>query len=311
VTDGIGGRLSDSAVAYTVWMCLIWGATWIAAKAGVSAVPPVLFAATRFIAAGLLLFGWLIARREPLGLARADWGKVLGVSLLMVSLCYSLLFWGMGFVNSGTAALVDLSLTPVFLLVFAMAHGEERFSRERALAIALGVAGLAVLFGPKALAGSHSRAMELVGGGAIVVSAAIYSWGSVLARPLLRAYPSTLMAALTTLVGGIVLLVGSVAFEPGARAALSGHWGLGAWIGWAFLVLFGSLVGYVVYMRLLHSWGASRAGAYAFVSPAVAVPLGMVWYGETVGPADLIAMAMMLTAAWLAVRDKTESRVVA
>lgn len=288
-------------------MCLIWGATWIAAKEGVTSVPPALFAATRFIAAGLLLFGWLIARREPLRLARADWAKLLGVSLLMVSLCYSLLFWGMGFVNSGTAALVDLSLTPVFLLLFAIMHGEETFSRKRALAIALGVAGLAVLFGPKAMAGSGRHVMELVGGAAIVISAAIYSWGSVLARPLLRAYPSTLMAALTTLVGGIVLLIGSVAFEPGARAALNGHWGLGAWLGWAFLVLFGSLVGYVVYMRLLHSWGASLAGAYAFVSPVVAVPLGMAWYGERVGPADLIAMAMMLTAAWLAVRDKAEA----
>ena len=284
-------------------MCLIWGATWIAAKEGVTAVPVGLFAATRFTAAGLLLSGWLLVRREKIAVARADWPRLIGVTLMMVCACYALLFWGMKYVNSGTSALVDLSLTPVFLLGFSVLHGEERFDRRRALAIALGVAGLAVLFGPKALAGSSRHAMELVGGAAIVVSAAIYSWGSVLARPLLRAYPSTLMAALTTLVGGIVLLIGSVAFEPGARAALNGHWGLGAWLGWAFLVLFGSLVGYVVYMRLLHSWGASRAGAYAFVSPVVAVPLGMVWYGEKVGPADLVAMVMMLTAAGLAIQS--------
>ena len=283
-------------------MCLIWGATWIAAKEGVSAVPPGLFAATRFLTAGVLLTGWLAATRQKIAIARADWPRLLLVTLMMVCACYALLFWGMKFVNSGTSALVDLSLTPVFLLAFAVLHGEERFDRSRALAIALGVAGLALLFGPKAMAGSR-HVMELVGAAAIITSAAIYSWGSVLARPLLRAYPSTLMAATTTLVGGVILLAGSVAFEPGARAALAGDWGLGAWLGWGFLVLGGSLVGYVVYMRLLHVWGASRAGAYAFVSPAVAVPLGMAWYGEKVGPSDLVAMAMMLTAAWLAIRE--------
>lgn len=284
-------------------MCLIWGATWIAAKEGVSAVPPGLFAATRFLAAGVLLTGWLVAARQKIAIARADWPRLLVVTLMMVCACYGLLFWGMKFVNSGTSALVDLSLTPVFLLAFAVLHGEERFDRSRAVAIGLGVAGLALLFGPKAMAGSR-HVMELVGAAAIIVSAAIYSWGSVLARPLLRAYPSTLMAATTTLAGGLILLAGSVAFEPGARAALAGNWGLGAWLGWGFLVLGGSLVGYVVYMRLLHVWGASRAGAYAFVSPAVAVPLGMAWYGEKVGPGDLVAMAMMLTAAWLAIHER-------
>lgn len=283
-------------------MCVIWGATWIAAKEGVSAVPPGLFAGTRFLAAGVLLTGWLLATRQKVTVARADWPRLVAVTILMVSACYALLFWGMKFVNSGTSALVDLSLTPVFLLAFAVLHGEERFDRNRALAIALGIAGLALLFGPKAMAGSR-HVMELVGAAAIVTSAAIYSWGSVLARPLLRAYPSTLMAATTTLVGGVILLVGSVAFEPGARAALAGNWGLGAWLGWGFLVLGGSLVGYVVYMRLLHVWGASRAGAYAFVSPVVAVPLGMVWYGEKVVPTDVLAMAVMLTSAWLAVRE--------
>jgi drug/metabolite transporter (DMT)-like permease len=262
----------------------------------------VLFAGTRFMAAGLCLYGFLILRRAPLAFARADWPRLLGVTLLMVVACYALLFWGMTFVNSGTAALLDLSLTPVALLAFAILHREERFNLPRAFAIALGVVGIAVLFGPKAMAGSR-HAGELIGGTAIIVSAAFYAWGSVLARPLLRAYPPTLMAASTTLIGGVVLLAGSLLFEPGARGAMRGDWGLPAWLGWAFMVLGGSLAGYTIFMRLLRAWGPSRAGAYAFVSPVVAVPLGMVWYGERLGLPDVIGMAVMLTAAFIAVRE--------
>src|SRR4051812_17268515 len=230
-------------------MCLIWGATWVATKEGISAVPPVLFAGYRFIAAGLCLYGFLLLRRAPLGFARRDWGRLLLVTLLMVSACYSLLFWGMTFVNSGTAALIDLSLTPVALLAFAILHREERFNLPRLLAIGLGVVGLAVLFAPKAMAGAPPPG-GLGGGTAIIVSAALYAWGSVLARPLLRAYPPTLMAAATTLIGGVVLLIGSLAMEPGARAAAHGDWGVRAWLGWAFMVLGGSLAGYTIFMRL-------------------------------------------------------------
>jgi drug/metabolite transporter (DMT)-like permease len=292
----------DLDTALFALMCLIWGATWVAAKEGVSAVPPVLFAAYRFIAAGLCIYGFLLLRRAPLSFARKDWPRLLSVTLLMVSACYSLLFWGMTFVNSGTAALLDLSLTPVALLAFAILHREERFNLPRAVAIGLGVVGVAVLFGPKAMAGSR-HAGELIGGIAIIVSAAFYAWGSVLARPLLRAYPPTLMAASTTLLGGVILLAGSLALEPGARAAAHGDWGVRAWLGWAFMVLGGSLAGYTIFMRLLRAWGPSRAGAYAFVSPVVAVPLGMVWYGERLGLSDGVGMAVMLTAAFIAVRE--------
>ena len=68
-------------------MCLIWGATWIAAKEGVTAVPVGLFAATRFTAAGLLLSGWLLVRREKIAVARADWPRLIGVTLMMVCAC--------------------------------------------------------------------------------------------------------------------------------------------------------------------------------------------------------------------------------
>ncbi len=284
-------------------MCLIWGATWIAVKAGISVVPPSLFAGTRFIVAGSVLLLFLRWRGERPRIARADLPRLAAVTLLMVVATYALLFWGARFVSSGLAAILDLAFMPVALLTIGALLGEDRFTLARGCGVAVGIGGLLILFGPKAFAGGAAASpMELIGGAAIVLCALVYSFGSVLARPLLRSYPPMLLSGVTLLGGGIVLLAGSLCLEPGARPALSGHWGTAAWAGWAFLVLFGSLVAFTIYLHLVGEWGASRAGAYAFVSPAVAVLLGMWVFGEVVTPVDALGMATMLAGAWLTLR---------
>ena len=58
----------------------------------------------------------------------------------------------------------------------------------------------------------------------------------------------------------------------------------------------------IIYFVLVRDWGASRAGTYAFVSPVIAVLLGVAVYGESVGVLDAAGMALMLAAAALAMR---------
>jgi drug/metabolite transporter (DMT)-like permease len=234
----------------------------------------------------------------------------------MVSATYALLFWGAQFVNSGLAAILDFAFLPVTLLAVGALLGEDRFSRARTAGVALGVAGLLVLFGPQALDGGSGNGAAggtiwFLGGGAIVLSALVFSVGSVLARPLLRAYPPALVSGVTTLGGGVVLVAGALALEPGAIAALSGRWGWGAWASWGFLVLFGSLVAYTAFLHLVREWGASRAGSYAFVSPVIAVLLGVLAFGEAVTLTDALGMVIMLVGAWLTLRPVEPEQVAA
>jgi len=289
-------------------MCLVWGSTWIAMKVGVEAVPPVLFAGTRFIGAGTLLLAWAHLRGERILVRREDWLRFAAVTVLMTALSYALIFWGAVHVSSGLAAVIDLSFLPIALLGIAVALGEERFDMRRALAIGLGVAGLVILFAPRVASELKGTVMEVWGGLAIIVSAFVYSLGSVLARPLLRRYPPTAMSGAMLLPGGLLMVAGSLAFEPGASAALDGRWGWAAWAGWAFLVLFGSLLAYTYYLVLVRDWGASRAGTYAFISPVIAVVLGVVILGEEVRTSDVVGMAVMLLASWQALREQDTAR---
>jgi drug/metabolite transporter (DMT)-like permease len=69
-----------------------------------------------------------------------------------------------------------------------------------------------------------------------------------------------------------------------------------AWLALGYLVVFGSLAGFGSYVFLLKHASPARASTYAFVNPLVAVVLGSVIAGETVGPRTGLAALLIVTA---------------
>ncbi len=280
-------------------MCLIWGLTWIAIKTGVSALPPMFFAGSRFVVAGAALLLWLGLSGRPVLPARGDRLRMLVTAVLLTAVTYGFLFWGVRSVPSGLAAILNLALTPVGLFAIGLLHGSERWSGRQAAAILLGFVGLGLLFGPKLGDGLDAEVMGLV---AIIAGTVGYCWGSVIGRPLMRRHSALQVAGLTTFVGGGLLIVLALAFEPVSAATLVIYLRPGVFAAWAYLTLFGSLVGFTTYLRLLHDWGAARAGMYAFVTPIVAAISGAAVLGERFGPPELAGMGVLLAATWLSLR---------
>jgi drug/metabolite transporter (DMT)-like permease len=124
---------------------------------------------------------------------------------------------------------------------------------------------------------------------------------------LMRSLAPMQMSALTNLTGGLILLTTASAFEPGAGVALHFHWGWPAFLAWLYLLLPGSVLATSIYFQLMHEWGASRTGTYAFVSPVIAVILGVLLFHEQIGWSDLAGMILMLLAAALALKPRTVS----
>jgi drug/metabolite transporter (DMT)-like permease len=282
-----------------VAICLIWGATWIPMKYGVATVPPLFFAGTRFLAAGIVLLLLARMRGRARRLTGAEVRRLALVQLLMVVMTYGPLFWALLVVPSGLAAVLDMALTPVSLLVFGIMLGEERLTLRRGLALATGFAGLAVLYGPQVVAPTDIEG--LLGAAAIAASAAAYCLGSVIARPLTGTTDAIYLSGLTMLPGGAALTLAAFVFEPGAMHAARFDWTAPALAGWLFLLVFGSLFAFTAYLRLLAVWGPARAGSFAYVSPVIAVLLGVVVLGERVGLRDGIGMALLLGAAFFSV----------
>lgn len=282
-------------------MCGIWGLTWIAIKIGVRAVPPFAFAASRLLLAGSVLFllARLDGRRAP---RRGAWPRIVLAAILVNTICYGSLFWGMQYVPSGLSAVINLALIPLGLFTIGVLANEERFSPRKLAVIALGVAGLGILFFPKLDAQGETG--TLAGMLALVLGTAAYCWGSVLSRPLLREIDTLSLASLHNLVGGTGLAVGALLFEPIGRHTFEALLRPQVLASWLFLALGGTVVAFTIYLSLLRDWGPTRAGLYAFVSPIVALVVGIVAYGEKLGGFEALGSVLMLLAAAFAMEKK-------
>ena len=300
-------RLSQLGLFATI--SLIWGLTWIPTKVGVAFIPATLFAAVRGLIAGSLLLGLLRLRGGSLVVRKRDRAGLLVVALLAFALTYGLLFWGVGRVNSGVAAVVHFSLSPTLLLLFGVMAGEERVRIRSVTATAIGAVGLALLH--VEASGSPASDAPAAGEGnlgllAIVLGTAAYALGVVRSRPLLKHHPPPLVSGWSQLLGGGALLAYTVAMLPESLATLRHLARPEVLASLGFLVVFGSAVAFSLYLRLTHEWSPHRAGMYAFVSPAIAVAAGVVVLDETMRPTDWAAMAIMMTATWIALWPASE-----
>src|ERR1700735_5606460 len=282
-------------------LCFVWGTTWLAMKVGIAAVPPGVFAGTRWTVAGLMLLLWRWTRGQRLQIPMLLTGRLFAVAVLMVSLNQVIQLYGLRYVTAVLAAVLSCALTPIALLSFAVAFGQERSAWRQLVAIAIGVAGIIVLFGPEAFSAALD-VRELLGASGVIIGTLCYSAGSVMARPLMNSLSPAQMAGMPNLIGGRLLLVASIIFEPGARAPLIHPWGWHAALAWLYLLLPGSILSTVIYFLLVRDWGASRTGTYSFVSPVIAVVLGTTLFGEWLDIGDVVGMLLMLAAAAIVLR---------
>jgi drug/metabolite transporter (DMT)-like permease len=245
------------------------------------------------------------AGRDATAVPRSARARLLATALIINTGNYALLFWGVARAPTGLAAIVNFATIPVFSLLASHWLEGEPIVRRHITAIALGTLGLTLLFATRALGAlgtAPAGSAELWGLAAIALGTLLYCVGAVLSRPIATTMPVLTLAGWQTLIGGIGLSLLSLALEP----VEAGH--LRALATWPtlpallFLVVAGSLAGFTIYMRLLRDWGAFRAGLYAFVSPVIAVGVGVVALSERFGGAEGLGAVLMFGAAAIALR---------
>src|SRR6202166_3154539 len=124
----------------------VWGSTFLAIRVGVREVPPLILAAMRFFVAGIVLYGFMMARGERSPSAR-QWRSASLLGIIIFVFDYGLLFWAEQRVPSGIAA-VMLATIPVFMALSEIVIlRTQRLTLRLALALVIGIAGVAVLMG--------------------------------------------------------------------------------------------------------------------------------------------------------------------
>ncbi|MGO9083982.1 MAG: EamA family transporter [Candidatus Sulfotelmatobacter sp.] len=273
----------------------VWGSTFLAIRIGVREVPPFLLAGVRFLIAGTVLYGWMRLKGTPSPTAR-QWGAASLLAVLIFVLDYGLVFWAETRVPSGVTA-VMMSTIAVF-----MALGEivflrtRRLTRRLALALIVGMGGVAVLVGRSGLSERMNLGgapVDTAGAFALIVGAMAWSVAASLSRKLPSPSSKVMSSGAQMLAGGVLLTL---------TAALLGEFrgfhmqavSRSAWLALAYLIVAGSIVAFTAYVWLLHHESPTKVGTYAYVNPVVAVVLGYFLGGEALGLRTILGTALVL-----------------
>ncbi|MEY3278657.1 MAG: hypothetical protein RLZZ426_1143 [Actinomycetota bacterium] len=283
---------------------VIWGSTYAGIAIVGQTVDPLLGVGTRFVAAGSLLAIFLKFRGVSLRVTRAEFLSTALIGFLLLTLGVGLLSMGELVVPTGVASLLICG-TALWVALFRTLSG-DRPSRRTLMGVIIGLAGMVVLVVPgnAAIAGADS-ALVLPWTLAILVGSLAWSFGSFISQRLQLPKNLLVMSAWEMLIGGAILLI--VGFALGERIRFE-EISAASWWAWVYLVLAGSLVGYLAYIWLLGNAPISLVATYSYINPVVAVALGVVLLKESVTANMMFGGLIVLAGVILTITAETPTQ---
>jgi drug/metabolite transporter (DMT)-like permease len=285
-----------AASTATIWIALsavyvVWGTTYLAIRVTNETLPPLLAASVRFLIAGSLMYAWTIRRGDRLAdrPTRREWRGAAIVGVLLLLGGNGGVVWAERTIPSGIAALL-VALVPLWMALLDRVVFHAHLTTRTVVGLVAGFGGAALL-----VAGSARGHVDLVG--MLFVVGASFSWaiGSLYSRNAPLPRRPFVGIAMEMLCGGVALFV---------AAALTGELGdldpsafsRASILGLAYLIVFGSWIGFTAYVWLLRNARTSLVSTYAYVNPTVAVFLGWLILGEAITPRMLLAGAIIVVA---------------
>jgi drug/metabolite transporter (DMT)-like permease len=271
---------------------LIWGSTYFAIRVGLETLPPFLMAGTRFLVAGVALYGWLRLRGVPRP-TDSQWWEAALTGTLMLACGVGGVTWAEQQVPSGVAALLVTTVPMWMTLIDTLVLRQTAFSARLVFGLVLGTAGVVALVAPSR---GEMAGIDPVGAAVILAGALAWSVGSLRSRRAELPKQPAMTVAIQMVTAGVVLLVVSSMFREWQQGFALSEVSLRSSAALAYLAVAGSMVTLCAYVWLLRTVAASAVATYAFVNPVVAVYLGWAFAGEAAGPRVLAATALIVTA---------------
>jgi drug/metabolite transporter (DMT)-like permease len=279
---------------YIGLFCLLWSFAFVAGKIGVTDCPPLILLTARFSLAGILILGVTALRGEAWSsLTWRDAGIFAILGIANNALYLGLGYTGLQTVSAGLGGLI-VSANPVFTAVLAAAFLGEALTWRKVMGLLLGIAGVGFIVWHRMSVGTddwHGILFTLASLASIVA-------GTILFKVLAPKGSLWVGNGVQNLSAGIVLLPFAFTFSsisdivPSARL-------LGAF---AFLVLGGSILAYLLWFHLLKVCGATAASAYHFLMPPLGMLFAFLVLGEHVESRDLLGIVPVALGIYLVTR---------
>src|SRR5262249_46535643 len=211
--------------------------------------------------------------------------------VLVFVMDYGLLFWAEQRVPSGIAA-VMMATIPLFTALSEIIFlGTQRLTPRLAVALLIGIGGVAVLMSHSLNLGAAP--IDTVGAIALIIASVAWAIASALTRKLPLPESKVMSSGAQMLAGGILLTLTSGAlgefqdFHPSAVSRA-------AWVSLLYLIVAGSIIAFTAYVWLIHHESPTKVGTYAYVNPVVAVVLGYFFGGEALDQRTILGTTLVM-----------------
>jgi drug/metabolite transporter (DMT)-like permease len=285
-------------------LAVLWGSGFLFVKLALRGLSPVQVVLGQLGSGAIVLLLTLAVRRRPLPHVPREWAYLAGMAVLANIAPYLLFSWSEQRISSGLAGVLS-GTTPLLTLLLARALGVGRLTLARVLGLVLGLCGVVLLAAPWHYG---PRAVSLAGVLAALGAATCYAGSYVYARRLLTnrgTEPLVLSAAQLTagalLLGAVTPWIGSQPVTLTGAVALS-------------VVALGVLstgFAYVLNYRLIQDEGPTAASMTNYLTPVVAVVLGVAFVDERLSWNLVVGTAVVLLGVWIAERNPDERKAVA
>jgi drug/metabolite transporter (DMT)-like permease len=292
--------------AYGAWIlvCIFWSTTFLAIRIGVKTLPALgMVSGARYVAAGLIL-GAIVRSRGISLPSRDSWPGHALLGFLLLGLGNGALVWAEQWVPSGMAAVMAAAIPFWMIGIEALLPSGERIQPGQVAGLLLGFCGLVMLAMANSTPSGATSRQFIHGAIAIQVSCCGWAMGSLYSRRHARHENVFAAAAMQMVCGGVLLVITGTAL---------GEWHAAQWTAvgmsaWAYLIVFGAVVGYASYIYALKYLPVATVSLYAYVTPAMAVILGAVVMHETFTPRMAVAIAIIFAGMLVVRRSAGTSR---
>jgi drug/metabolite transporter (DMT)-like permease len=284
-----------------VWLivCFIWSTTWIFIKIGLYDLPPIAFAAARFILAVSILLVVIRIQRIPLPRTGKEWRLIALTGVLQFSINYSLVFWSEQYITSGLAAVLQAMITVFGLILAWIFLPDERITKLKIFAVCIGIIGVAIIFYDQLRVQDLMAFLGCVG---IVIGSYTAAQASILVKAKGGGmHPAALVFG--QMICGLPLIIIYSLIAEGNP--LTFNWSWRAVICILYLTVLGTIAAFWLYYWLLSRIESTKAMMISLVTPLIAVVIGAVTIGERLPPQTAVGGLLIISSIGLIVFRRT------